>query len=90
MIRINLAPVRGRRRDGRRVQACQLAGVQSRLLFGVVYLGLLLGLGVYWWVLMSTQASLTADVDRRKSDLALAQGADRPGEQGQGPRQRAA
>jgi type IV pilus assembly protein PilN len=69
MIRINLAPERARRRG---------AGIKLSLpafnlgwAFGVGYLALLLGLGGYWWVLSSMQASLIADIDRAQKDLAL-------------------
>jgi Tfp pilus assembly protein PilN len=73
MIKINLAPVRGRRRGGAGFKGFKLGLPAFNLawLFGVVYLGLLLGIGVYWWVLMSTQASLTADIDKAQKDLAL-------------------
>ena len=41
------------------------------MLFSAIYLALLLGIGVYWWVLTSAQATLTADIDRAQKDLAL-------------------
>ena len=72
MIRINLAPERGRRRKvGFKGIKLSLPAFNMGWLFGVVYLALLLGIGVYWWWLTSTQASLTADIDRAQKDLAL-------------------
>lgn len=69
MIRINLAPERGRRRVAGGF-SFSLPAFNMAWLFGVVYLALLLGVGVYWWILMSTKASLTADIDRAQRDLA--------------------
>lgn len=72
MIRINLAPERGRRRKvGFKGIKLGLPAFNLGWLFGVVYLALVLGIGVYWWWLTSTQASLTADIDRAQKDLAL-------------------
>jgi Tfp pilus assembly protein PilN len=72
MIRINLAPERGRRRKvGFKGIKLGLPAFNLGWLFGVVYLALLLGIGVYWWWLTSMQASLTADIDRAQKDLAL-------------------
>jgi hypothetical protein len=72
MIRINLAPERGRRRGaGFKGIKIGLPAFNLGWLFGVVYLALLLGIGVYWWVLTAMQASLTADIDRAQKDLAL-------------------
>jgi Tfp pilus assembly protein PilN len=71
MIKINLAPERGRRRRGGAGFSVSLPAFNLGWLFAVVYLGLLLGLGVYWWVLTSTKATLTADIDRAQKDLAL-------------------
>jgi len=72
MIRINLAPERARRRGaGFKGFKIGLPAFNLGWLFGVVYLALLLGIGVYWWVLTSTQASLTSDIDRAQKDLAL-------------------
>lgn len=72
MIKINLAPERGRRRK------VAFSGVKLSLpafnlgmLFGVVYLALLLGIGGYWWYLTSTKANLTAEIDRANQDLAM-------------------
>lgn len=72
MIRINLAPERGRRRRvGGPGFSLSLPAFNLGWMFGVVYLALLLGLGVYWWVLVSTKATLTSDIDRAQKDLAL-------------------
>jgi Tfp pilus assembly protein PilN len=72
MIRINLAPERGRRRKvGFKGIKLGLPAFNLGWLFGVIYLGLLVVIGVYWWYLASTQASLTADIDRAQKDLAL-------------------
>ena len=72
MIRINLAPERGRRRGaGFKGIKLGLPAFNLGLLFGVVYLALLLGIGVYWWALTAMQAGLTADIDRAQKDLAL-------------------
>src|SRR4029450_12551573 len=68
MIRINLAPERGRRRGAG--FSLSLPAFNLAWLFGVVYLALLLGGGVYWWILMSTKASLITDIDRAQRDLA--------------------
>jgi type IV pilus assembly protein PilN len=70
MIRINLAPERGRRRVGGGGFSFSLPAFNMAWLFGVVYLGLLLVVGGYFWILMSTKASLTADIDRAQRDLA--------------------
>src|SRR5262245_57156109 len=72
MIRINLAPERGRRRKvGFKGIKLGLPAFNLGWLFGVVYLALLVVIGVYWWYLASTQANLTADIDRAQKDLAL-------------------
>jgi type IV pilus assembly protein PilN len=71
VIRINLAPVRGRRRAGGGGFKFSLPSFNLLWLFGVVYLALVLGLGAYWWILASTRATLTADIDRAQKDLAL-------------------
>src|SRR5262249_31163368 len=75
MIRINLAPERGRRRGagfaGFKGIRLGLPAFNLGWLFGVVYLALLLGIGVYWWVLTAMQASLTAHIYRAQKDLPL-------------------
>jgi type IV pilus assembly protein PilN len=69
MIKINLAPVeRGRRRGAG--FGFSLPAFNMGWLFGVVYLALLLGVGGYWWILISTKANLNADIERAQKDLA--------------------
>jgi type IV pilus assembly protein PilN len=68
MIRINLAPERGRRRGAG--FSLSLPTFNMAWLFGVVYLALLLLVVVGWWWLASTKANLTADIDRAQRDLA--------------------
>jgi Tfp pilus assembly protein PilN len=68
MIRINLAPERGRRRGAG--FSFSLPAFNMAWLFGVVYLALLLLVVVGWWWLASTKANLTADIDRAQRDLA--------------------
>ena len=71
MIKINLAPERGRRRKvGFKGIKLSLPAFNLGVLFGVVYLALLVCIGLYWWFLMSTKVSLTADIDRANRDLA--------------------
>ena len=69
MIKINLAPERGRRR---------IPGVKFTLpafnlgwAFGIVYLVALLAIGGYWWALISSKAALTTDIERAEQDLAM-------------------
>jgi Tfp pilus assembly protein PilN len=70
MIRINLAPERGRRRvAGFKGFKIGLPAFNLGMMFGIAYLALLLGIGVYWWVLATTQANLTADIDRANKEL---------------------
>ncbi len=71
MIKINLAPERGRRR----VPGLKLSLPAFNLgwLFGIVYLVALLAVGGYWWALNSSKAALTADIDQAQKDLALLQ-----------------
>ena len=69
MIRINLAPERARRRGAG--FKLSLPSFNLGWAFGVIYLAFLLGLGGYWWVLTSMQATLTSDIDRAQKDLAL-------------------
>jgi len=72
MIKINLAPERGRRRKvGFKGIKLGLPAFNLGMLFGVVYLALLLGIGVYWWFLISTKVSLTAQIDQANKDLTM-------------------
>src|SRR5262245_46961722 len=70
MIRINLAPERGRRRKvGFKGIKLGLPAFNLGMLFGVVYLALVLGIGMYWWFLISTKASLTEKIDNANREL---------------------
>jgi len=72
MIKINLAPERGRRRKvGFKGIKLSLPAFNLGVLFGVVYLALLLVIGMYWFILTSSKANLTAEIDRANKDLAL-------------------
>jgi Tfp pilus assembly protein PilN len=72
MIKINLAPERGRRRKvGFKGIKLSLPAFNLGVLFGIVYLALLLVIGMYWFILMSSKANLTAEIDRANKDLAL-------------------
>lgn len=68
MIRINLAPVRARRRAPG--VALKLPSLNLGLVFGVVYVLAILGLGAYWWTLRNQEAKLAADVDTASKELA--------------------
>jgi Tfp pilus assembly protein PilN len=68
MIRINLAPSGGaRRRAAIRLPAPSL---NLGVLFGVVYLAAILGIGAYWWSLSAEKARLAADVARATTEVA--------------------
>src|SRR5215831_8816246 len=70
MIKINLAPERGRRRKvAFKGFKLGLPAFNLGMLFGVVYLALLLGIGVYWWFLTSTKDSLVTQIDQANKDL---------------------
>ena len=72
MIKINLAPERGRRRKvGFKGIKLSLPAFNLGVLFGIVYLALLLVIGMYWFILTSSKANLTAEIDRANKDLAL-------------------
>ena len=68
MIRINLAPVAARRRGAS--MRLSLPSFNLGVLFGILYLVAVAGLGFYWYGLMSEESSLTADVDRLNRELA--------------------
>jgi len=69
MIRINLAPERGRRLRGAGF-SFSLPAFNMAWLFGVVYLALLLGVAVTWWWMINTKANLNAEIERAQKDLA--------------------
>ena len=68
MIRINLAPGEARRRGAS--MSFSLPSFNLGVLFGILYLVAVAGLGLYWYGLMSEESSLTADVDRLNRELA--------------------
>jgi type IV pilus assembly protein PilN len=68
MIRINLAPVEARRRMPS--MSLSLPSFNLGILFGVLYLLAVAGLGFYWYGLVSEESALAADVDRLNRELA--------------------
>jgi type IV pilus assembly protein PilN len=68
MIRVNLAPVEARRRMPS--MSLSLPSFNLGILFGVLYFVAAVGLGFYWYGLMSEESTLTADVDRLNRELA--------------------
>ena len=58
MIRINLAPVETRRMPS---VGLSLPSFNLGILFGLVYIVAVAGIGFYWYGLMSEEATLTAD-----------------------------
>lgn len=71
MIRINLAPERGRRR--RRVGLglnLSLPAFNLGWLFGIVYLAAVLGVGGYWWTLKLSENQLRTEIESAKREIA--------------------
>jgi type IV pilus assembly protein PilN len=68
MIRINLAPETKRRR-GIGFRLPTLPAFNLGWLFGILYVGAIIGIGVYWWSLSSDESKLTADVARANTEL---------------------
>jgi type IV pilus assembly protein PilN len=68
MIRINLAPLEARRRMPS--MSLSLPSFNLGILFGILYVAAVAGLGFYWYGLLSEEATLTADVDRLNRELA--------------------
>jgi Tfp pilus assembly protein PilN len=66
MIRINLAPTTRRRRPAFRLR---LPSFNLGLLFAVLYLALVAGVGGYWWTLSSHEARLTVEIDQKAREL---------------------
>lgn len=66
MIRINLAPTVARRRGFR----LALPRLNLGVIFGLVYLVAVLGIGAYWWSLAADEKRLSAEVDRTSKELA--------------------
>jgi Tfp pilus assembly protein PilN len=69
MIRINLAPERGRRRRVGLGLNISLPGFNLGLLFGIVYLAAMLGIAGYWWTLRATEQRLDAEIAQAKRDI---------------------
>jgi len=68
MIRINLAPDRQRRRGGG--FKLTVPGFNLGLLFGLLYVLAIVGVGAYWWALASEESALTAEIARKSQELA--------------------
>jgi type IV pilus assembly protein PilN len=68
MIRINLAPLEARRRMPS--MSLSIPSFNLGILFGVVYVLAVAGLGFYWYGLLSEERGLAADVDRLNRELA--------------------
>lgn len=66
MIRINLAPIEARRRPG---ITLRLPSLNLGVLFGVLYLVGVGGVGYSWWGLTAVEAKLTADVTQAEREL---------------------
>src|SRR5262249_57783129 len=70
MIKINLAPERGRRRKvAFKGFKLGLPAFNLGMLFGVVHLALLLGIGVYWWFLSRPKDSLVPPIGPANKEL---------------------
>lgn len=69
MIRINLAPERGRRRRVGLGFSISLPAFNLGLLFGIVYLAAVLGIGGYWWTLKLTESRLRSDMDLARKEI---------------------
>ncbi|HEY7518971.1 MAG TPA: PilN domain-containing protein [Methylomirabilota bacterium] len=70
MIRINLAPERGRRR--RRIGIglnFSLPSFNLGWLFGIVYLVALVGIGGYWWTLKLSEDRLRSEIAAAKREI---------------------
>jgi Tfp pilus assembly protein PilN len=68
MIRINLAPPEARR--SRRSLSLTLPSFNLGILFAVVYVVAIGGLGVYWYGLAAEETRLTGEVDRLTREMA--------------------
>jgi Tfp pilus assembly protein PilN len=69
MIRINLAPERGRRRRVGLGFSISLPAFNLGWLFGIVYLAAVLGIGGYWWTLKLTESRLRSDIDLARKEI---------------------
>jgi type IV pilus assembly protein PilN len=69
VIRINLAPPRARQSfRGFRLEA---PGFNLGLMFLLLYVVAVAGIGVYWWQLSRQEAALTAELDTAKRELQM-------------------
>ena len=68
MIRINLAPLEARRRLP--AMSLSVPSFNLGILFAVLYVLAVAGLGFYWYGLLSEESALAADVDRLNRELA--------------------
>lgn len=83
MIRINLAPPEVRRH--RPSLSLSLPSFNLGVLFAVVYVGVIAGVGLYWLTLLGTESRITGEVDRLNAELqalktTLGQGANVKGQ----------
>lgn len=70
MIRINLAPPEGRpRRGGPRFQIPSLPEFNIGMLFLVLYVATVAGVGFWWWRTQSQEAALTVKLKQTKDEL---------------------
>jgi type IV pilus assembly protein PilN len=68
MIRINLAPIEARRRMPS--MSLSVPSFNLGILFAVLFVLTIAGLGFYWYGLVSEESALAADVDRLNRELA--------------------
>ena len=72
MIRINLAPERGRRRRSVGLGfSFSLPAFNLAWLFGIVYLAALVGVGGYWWTLKLTESRLRTEIDAARREIEI-------------------
>ena len=69
MIRINLAPERGRRRGVGLGFSFSLPAFNLGWLFGIVYLAAVLGVGGYWWTLKLSESRLRSEIDLARKEI---------------------
>ncbi|PYM27617.1 MAG: hypothetical protein DMD78_01735 [Candidatus Rokuibacteriota bacterium] len=67
MIRINLAPVEARRRGP--AFSLSLPPLNLGVVFAIVYVATVGGIGVYWWSLVAEETRIAAEVDRLAREL---------------------
>ena len=71
MIRVNLAPVRPRQGVGG--MQFQMPALNLGLIFLVVYVVAVVGIGAYWWQLSREEARLTGEIDRASREIGRSQ-----------------